>query len=57
MNHNGMVPSSLLDLGHLSNHVSDALQVRAVTVRSPVGHMYLLHLVALIALCVCVSGG
>ena len=57
MNHNGMVASSLLDLGNLSDHVSDALQVRAMTVRSPVGHMYLLHLVALIALCVCVSGG
>ena len=43
MNHNGVVSSLPLDLGHLYNHGSDTGQVGAAAIGSPVGQVELNH--------------
>ena len=47
MDHNGVVSSLPLDLGHLCNHGSDNGQVGAAAIRAPVGHVELNHPVSL----------
>ena len=47
MDHNGVVSSLPLDLGHLCNHGSDTGQVRAAAIRAPVGQVELNHPVSL----------
>ena len=50
VHHNGLVASPPLDFGHLLNHISHSLQVRAATIRSPVGDVELAQLISTVGL-------
>ena len=50
VHHNSLIASLPLDLGHLINHISHSSQVRAATIRSPVGDMELAYLKSIVEL-------
>ena len=39
VDYDGMVASLHLDVSHLSHHTSDGTEVRALPIRTPVGHV------------------
>ena len=45
--YNGPVASPPLDFYHLFNHICHSFQVRAATIRSPVGDVELVHLISI----------
>ena len=47
VDHNGVVSSRSLDLGHLCNHGNDTGYVGAAAIGAPVGHVELNHPVSL----------
>jgi len=50
VHHNSLIASLPLDFGHLFNHISHSSQVRAATIRSPVGDMELAYLTSTVEL-------
>ena len=50
VHHNSLIASLPLDFGHLFNHISHSSQVRATTIRSPVGDMELAYLTSIVRL-------
>jgi len=47
VHHNTLIASLPLDFGHLFNHISHTSQVRAATIRSPVGDVKLAYLTSI----------
>ena len=47
VHHNSLIASLPLDFGHLINHISHSSQVRAATIRSPVGDVELAYLTSI----------
>ena len=50
LHHNSLIASPPLDFGQLFNHISHSSQVRAATIRSPVGDVELTQLMSIVGL-------